>query len=77
MRAWGTDNDGELGDGSRTPVSDTPVQVKLPSGVTVDRYRAGCQDSVALTSKGTALAWGNDASASSATAARRPPGASP
>jgi alpha-tubulin suppressor-like RCC1 family protein len=60
MRAWGTDSDGELGDGSRTPVSDTPVQVKLPSGVTPTATRAGCLDSVALTSKGTALAWGND-----------------
>ena len=41
MRAWGTDSDGELGDGSRTPVSDTPVQVKLPGGVTVTATRAG------------------------------------
>lgn len=60
MRAWGTNNDGELGIGTRTPLSDTPVQVKLPSGVTVTAARAGCQDSVALTSKGTALAWGDD-----------------
>ncbi|MGH3410390.1 MAG: RCC1 domain-containing protein, partial [Streptosporangiaceae bacterium] len=60
MRAWGTGNDGELGDGSRTPVSDTPVQVRLPNGVTPTATRAGCQDSVALTTKGTALAWGND-----------------
>ena len=60
VRAWGTNNDGELGIGTRTPLSDTPVQVKLPSGVTVTATRAGCQDSVALTSKGTALAWGDD-----------------
>jgi alpha-tubulin suppressor-like RCC1 family protein len=60
MWAWGTGNDGELGNGARPPFSDTPVQVKLPKGVSVTATRAGCQDTVALTSKGTALAWGND-----------------
>jgi alpha-tubulin suppressor-like RCC1 family protein len=60
MWAWGTDADGELGSGTRVPFSDTPVQVKLPAGVSVTATRAGCQDTVALTSKGTALAWGND-----------------
>jgi alpha-tubulin suppressor-like RCC1 family protein len=60
MWGWGTDNDGELGSGTRVPFTDTPVQVKLPSGVSVTATRAGCQDTVALTSKGTAYAWGND-----------------
>jgi alpha-tubulin suppressor-like RCC1 family protein len=58
--AWGTDNDGELGSGTRTPFSDVPLQVKLPKGVSLSAVRAGCQDTVALTTKGAALAWGND-----------------
>ncbi|HEX3491883.1 MAG TPA: hypothetical protein VHU92_21230 [Streptosporangiaceae bacterium] len=60
MWGWGTDSDGELGSGARVPFTDTPVQVKLPAGVTFTATRAGCQDTVALTAKGTAYAWGND-----------------
>jgi alpha-tubulin suppressor-like RCC1 family protein len=34
--------------------------VQLPAGVTVTSVRAGCDHSVALTSAGTVMAWGNN-----------------
>src|SRR5262245_53595194 len=48
VRAWGTDDDGELGNGT-DGTGLGPVKVKLPAGVTVTSVRAGCDHSVALT----------------------------
>ena len=55
--AWGSDSDGQLGDGRITD-SATPVRVRLPRGTKITAIRAGCVHSLALTSKGQVLAWG-------------------
>jgi alpha-tubulin suppressor-like RCC1 family protein len=59
LRAWGSNQTGQLGDGSTDP-SDVPVRVQLPSGTKVTQARAGCFHTVALTSKGHVLAWGDN-----------------
>ena len=59
LRAWGSNQSGQLGDGSTDP-SDVPVRVQLPSGTKVTQARAGCFHTVALTSKGHVLAWGDN-----------------
>jgi alpha-tubulin suppressor-like RCC1 family protein len=55
--AWGANGDGQLGDGRITD-SAAPVRVKLPRGTKITAIRAGCEHSLALTSKGRVLAWG-------------------
>ncbi len=55
--AWGNNNTGQLGDGT-TGSSSVPVKVLLPPGTKVTAIRAGCADSLALTSDGQVLAWG-------------------
>jgi alpha-tubulin suppressor-like RCC1 family protein len=59
VRAWGTNDDGELGNGTRGAGGGGPVKVKQPAGVTVTSVRAGCDHSVALTSAGKVLTWGD------------------
>ena len=48
--------DGELGNGTNTD-SNIPVQVSLPSGVTMTNIAAGDGDCLALASNGTVWAW--------------------
>jgi alpha-tubulin suppressor-like RCC1 family protein len=55
---WGSDADGQLGDGRTTTSNDTPVAAKLPAGTKVKQVREGCFHTLALTSKGHVLAWG-------------------
>ena len=57
--AWGANGDGQLGDGTTTS-SDVPVKVKIPRGTKVTSVRAGCVFSLALTSTGQVLAWGDN-----------------
>ncbi|WP_027660638.1 RCC1 domain-containing protein [Salinispora fenicalii] len=57
--AWGKNDDGQLGDGTNTSRS-TPVNVDLPAGVTITAIAAGDDHSLALTSTGTVLAWGDN-----------------
>ena len=59
LRAWGSNQSGQLGNGDTDP-SDVPVRVQLPSGTKVTQARAGCTHTVALTSKGHVLAWGDN-----------------
>jgi alpha-tubulin suppressor-like RCC1 family protein len=56
--AWGSNVSGQLGDGS-TKSRRKPVRVRLPKGTTVQAVRAGCGDSLALTTRGRMLAWGD------------------
>jgi alpha-tubulin suppressor-like RCC1 family protein len=57
--AWGYNNVGQLGDGTTT-TSLTPVGVNLPAGTTVTAVSGGVDHSLALTSTGQVLAWGDN-----------------
>ena len=57
--AWGLNGQGQLGDGTMTS-SATPVRVKLLSGTTVRSIGAGCDHSLARTTSGRLLAWGDN-----------------
>ncbi|WP_027660396.1 RCC1 domain-containing protein [Salinispora fenicalii] len=54
--AWGDNGQGQLGDGS-TVGSDTPVAVRVPSGVTLTAVAIHRDHAVAVTATATALAW--------------------
>ncbi|MBV8940689.1 MAG: hypothetical protein JO321_10585 [Solirubrobacterales bacterium] len=58
--AWGDNAHGQLGNGSATG-SRVPVKVKLPAGTKVSKVAAGYGHSLAVTSTGTVLAWGDNA----------------
>ena len=57
--AWGYNLNGQLGNGTITN-SSTPVQVSLPSGTTATAIAGGYLHSLALTSSGHVLAWGDN-----------------
>ncbi len=59
LRAWGLNDFGQLGNDT-TISSDTPVKVQLPAGTRVTSMRAGCGHSLALTTTGQVLAWGDN-----------------
>lgn len=59
--AWGSNVDGQLGDGG-TKGSAAPVRVAVPAGVTVTQLAAGCYHVLALTSSGSVLSWGANTS---------------
>src|SRR6266516_3165173 len=58
--AWGFNADMELGDGTVGSLSATPGQVLLPPGVKVTAVAAGDSHSLARTSNGKVLAWGDN-----------------
>ena len=67
--AWGSNSDGQLGDG--TTVSKlAPVNAPMSAGTTVSAVAAGCDQSLALTSAGRVLAWGDNAKGQLARAPR-------
>nr|WP_228046537.1 Ig-like domain repeat protein [Saccharopolyspora sp. HNM0983] len=57
--AWGRNDAGQLGDGSRE-ASDVPVAVALPGGARAASASAGEAFSVVSTSDGSVLAWGDN-----------------
>src|SRR5580692_9294584 len=59
LQAWGDDLNGQLGNGGVGQL-DRPVSVNLPAGVTVTTVAAGGKDTLALTSAGQVLAWGDN-----------------
>jgi alpha-tubulin suppressor-like RCC1 family protein len=58
--AWGYNDWGQLGAGSIGAASDVPVEVHLPAGTTVTEIATGAGHSLALTSTGQVLAWGDN-----------------
>jgi len=56
--AWGYNGTGELGNGTYTANSSTPVPVALPSGVTATALAAGENHSLAIGSDGKVYSWG-------------------
>ncbi|MQY14335.1 hypothetical protein SRB5_44990 [Streptomyces sp. RB5] len=58
--AWGGNGFGQLGDNS-TDDREEPVAVHIPDGTTITAIAAGDRHSLALTSEGRVLAWGNSA----------------
>jgi alpha-tubulin suppressor-like RCC1 family protein len=61
--AWGNNQDGQLGDGQPNLVNILPVEIVIQLrgvGKVVQIY-GGCEHTLALTSKGEVLAWGDDA----------------
>jgi alpha-tubulin suppressor-like RCC1 family protein len=59
VEAWGGNPYGQLGDGTMTSAT-TPVAVSLPSGTIVTTIAGGSMSSMALTSAGRMLAWGDN-----------------
>ncbi|WP_416905407.1 Ig-like domain repeat protein [Micromonospora echinospora] len=59
--AWGSNHYGQLGNGTNTH-SNVPVPVALPTGTRITAIDAGHDHSLALTSTGTVLAWGDNSS---------------
>nr|WP_307936461.1 Ig-like domain repeat protein [Salinispora arenicola] len=57
--AWGRNRFGQLGDETNTS-RVTPVTVSLPPNTTITDIAAGHSHSLAITSAGTALAWGGN-----------------
>jgi alpha-tubulin suppressor-like RCC1 family protein len=57
--AWGSNAAGELGDGT-TVNRDAPVFAHLPQGTRVRQLFGGCAHTLALTSAGQVLAWGDN-----------------
>jgi alpha-tubulin suppressor-like RCC1 family protein len=57
--AWGNNGSGQLGTGN-TNNSDVPVKVLLPPGTKATGIASCLNNSFALTSKGRALAWGDE-----------------
>jgi alpha-tubulin suppressor-like RCC1 family protein len=60
LRAWGNNSNGQLGNGMSGSSIGSPVKVRLPSGVKITSVRAGCAHTLALTTTGKVLAWGDN-----------------
>lgn len=60
LLSWGDDSFGQLGDGHTGGFSDVPVSVQYPSGDHIKAVSAGCTHSLALTSTGQVLSWGDN-----------------
>jgi len=57
---WGYNAQGQLGNGSNSVESLTPVQVQVPAGHTITQIAAGGFHSLAVGSDGTVWAWGSN-----------------
>ncbi|MEP7025251.1 MAG: chromosome condensation regulator RCC1 [Actinomycetota bacterium] len=57
---WGDGSFGSLGDGRENEVATTPVHTVLPAGTRVQSVFAGCFHTLAVTTSGAVLAWGDN-----------------
>lgn len=57
--AWGLNNLGQLGDGTKKN-RRAPVKVRLPKGTKIKAISAGCDDGFALATTGKLYAWGHN-----------------
>jgi alpha-tubulin suppressor-like RCC1 family protein len=60
IAGWGTNEFGELGTGQASPAVLKPVLAALPPGTRITQVAPGCDHTLALTSAGTVLAWGQN-----------------
>ncbi|MHB8296285.1 MAG: RCC1 domain-containing protein [Acidimicrobiales bacterium] len=58
--AWGANGSGQLGSGTVSQYSSTPVKVALPSSASVVQVAAGGTHALAVTSTGALYAWGDN-----------------
>jgi alpha-tubulin suppressor-like RCC1 family protein len=58
--AWGDNFDGQIGIGTAGGFTPAPAVVRIPPGTTVKAISAGSEYSLALTTTGQVLAWGNN-----------------
>jgi alpha-tubulin suppressor-like RCC1 family protein len=74
--AWGNNQRGQLGIGSRTD-SAVPVKVKVPKGVSFVKVNSGGDTSYAIDSTGRLWAWGNNRNGQLGIGTKRPEQAIP
>jgi alpha-tubulin suppressor-like RCC1 family protein len=60
MMSWGSNNEGQLGNGVVSGFADAPVKVSLPAGKTATAIAAGESHSLALLNDGSVVAWGRN-----------------
>jgi alpha-tubulin suppressor-like RCC1 family protein len=60
LTGWGRNDHGQLADGTTKTPRLRPVTAKIPPGVTITAVRTGCVHTLALTSTGKMLAWGDN-----------------
>jgi alpha-tubulin suppressor-like RCC1 family protein len=62
LLAWGSDNEGQLGNRHTGGLSRVPVRVHLPRGVKIASVSSGMVQTLGLTTTGKVLAWGGNQS---------------
>jgi len=60
LLAWGVNDVGQLGNGTKTDFSKVPVRAILPKGTRLRSVSAGCGFSLAVTTSGKLLSWGTN-----------------
>jgi len=57
---WGTQANGVLGNGLSTGIAAAPVRALIPPGLRVRSVFGGCRHTIAVTTTGSVLSWGNN-----------------
>ena len=60
LQAWGVNDIGQLGNGTKSDFSKIPVPATLPAGTRLRSVSAGCGFALAVTSSGQVLSWGSN-----------------
>lgn len=75
--AWGDNSDGQIGIADSGGFTPAPAEVRMPPGAIVKAISAGSEYSLALTTTGRVLAWGNNLMGQLGTGATSAPVATP